>query len=1250
MRILLDLQICQAVSSIAARQMLSLAEQLLQQGQAAGHQMLVLLNLRLGSQHAALCQHFSRFTARDNIYSLDLPEQGPAAFLAHAQVVLHREFVRQIQADCVYVPYVDVGEIGCTHGPAVISFHVPETLDASPPLPVVAHLPYQFFAPSAVDGGITARNAAWLYQHLPALDKANLVLTESSHMQAIFSASTRESREVREIGFALPAEFLQAAQNSQLQNSQLASARRIVLLPGPQQLAIATEILIAIASLEEARHWRLQMFANLDAEQIQALQQSMLALSLPADVLEICHVDDFPLEAPQLLQLWQQSRVFICYALEHSYFAAQALACQIPLVCEQSLPWATQLAGSACFGVGSQSLSQCLHALLRTPANIPANQFPLQAGQSSASQASIILDALQASAQPTLSLAAPAPTVASTFKPRLAYISPLPPQASGIADYSLELIPELARYFEIDLIVAQSELAIGWLAQRFAVRTIAWFEQHAHEFSHILYHFGNSLFHEHMFALLERHPGVVVLHDFYLGNVLHEMQKNRGAGPVYTRALYASHGISAIVANQQEGPDQACWRYPSNQLVLAQARGVIVHSHYPANLARQWYGEQFVKDWAILPLLRGIPAHLAQDLSQARQAARAKLGWQDGDVLLCSFGMITRTKNSLLCLQAWLASNLASDKRCHLIFVGENGGDDYGIAVQEAVDAASAAGSVKITGYVSHDDYANWLLAADMAVQLRTQSRGETSAAVLDCLLYGVPTILNAHGANAEIPDEVACKLLDQHSQQDLRDALENLYANAALRQQFAQRASSYMAQRHAPQQVGQQYQLALQHFASKGKQVQYQALLQNLLRAPSSSEAAATDADLAALAAALANNQLQHSAQQLFIDVSALVQTDLKTGIQRVVRSILMALMLEPPAGFRIEPVYTLGRGATYFYARRYLENLLGGIELGQLDAPIQANRGDLFLGLDLFTFGTMQNVATFSAMRERGVKVYFVVYDILPIQRPDYFPPETKDYFEPWLECIAAAGDGLLCISRAVADEVSAWHQSRNLKRIEPLKLGYFHLGADLHASLPSQGLPDNVQAIQQAITARRSFLMVGTVEPRKGYAQALAAVELLWQQGVDVNLFIVGKQGWMVDALAKRLFEHNDKTDNKRLFWLPGISDEMLEQLYQSCSALLACSEGEGFGLPLIEAAQHGLPIIARRLPVFVEVLQEHGFYFEGLAAQDLASAIQAWLALDADNQAPASSALPWLSWQQSAAQLKNVIFDNHWYREV
>jgi hypothetical protein len=174
-----------------------------------------------------------------------------------------------------------------------------------------------------------------------------------------------------------------------------------------------------------------------------------------------------------------------------------------------------------------------------------------------------------------------------------------------------------------------------------------------------------------------------------------------------------------------------------------------------------------------------------------------------------------------------------------------------------------------------------------------------------------------------------------------------------------------------------------------------------------------------------------------------------------------------------------------------------------------------------------------------------------------------------------------------------------------------------------------------------------MVGTVEPRKGHAQTLAALERLWTDDEDFHLVIVGKQGWQVDALATRLREHPER--GRRLFWFENASDEWLEALYARASVLVAASYGEGFGLPLIEAARRGTPLLVRDLPVFREVAGEHATYFEGFDAVDLAHALRQWRRASARGELPDPSRIPLRRWEESVATLFRVVVGDDWSRE-
>ena len=387
-------------------------------------------------------------------------------------------------------------------------------------------------------------------------------------------------------------------------------------------------------------------------------------------------------------------------------------------------------------------------------------------------------------------------------------------------------------------------------------------------------------------------------------------------------------------------------------------------------------------------------------------------------------------------------------------------------------------------------------------------------------------------------------------------------------------------------------------------------------------------------LAECLSVNLPLRRSRQFLIDVTELQQRDSRTGIQRVVRSLLIALMAEPPSGFVALPVYFDGDGR-YRYANRFLETFMGHETVP--DELVDFGAADVYLGLDFNIKSTPISEAVFRGLSRRGVRLCFVVYDMLPLLRPDWWPPEMSPKYERWLRTLASVADDICCISAAVADEVSRWLALTGVKGpyAQPA-VRYFHLGADLSNSAPSRGWPEGYDAVRAALdNDAPTFLMVGTIEPRKGHAEVIEAFDQLWAAGHAMNLVVVGKAGWMVDETLARFRSHDRR--GKGFFWFDAASDECLEDLYQCATCLIAASEGEGFGLPLIEAARHGVPMIARDIPVFKEVAGESAHYFGGPASAGLVQSVLKWLALNEQGRAPLPHDIKWNTWAESAAQL-------------
>jgi glycosyltransferase involved in cell wall biosynthesis len=396
---------------------------------------------------------------------------------------------------------------------------------------------------------------------------------------------------------------------------------------------------------------------------------------------------------------------------------------------------------------------------------------------------------------------------------------------------------------------------------------------------------------------------------------------------------------------------------------------------------------------------------------------------------------------------------------------------------------------------------------------------------------------------------------------------------------------------------------------------------------------------EVAALIAALLPRQ--DDRPRLFVDITELHATDSKSGIQRVVRSVIQQLLAEKDTTYKVEFVYA-GKPLGYKTAATFTKCMFGesrNLKSTDQDTYIHPQYGDIFLGLDLHFNIDQDHEYFFAKARQVGARVYFVVYDLLPLLLKDTFTPELVEKYGNWLRVVSQQ-DGAVCISQAVAAELKTWVAHNQPAAAQTFKIDWFHLGADIESSIPSKGVPDDGPQLLQKLASAVSFLMVGTLEPRKRHEQVLDAFEQLWSQNIPANLIIVGKPGWLTEALTTRLSVHPQL--GYQLFWVQSASDEYLEKIYAAARCLIAASEAEGFGLPLIEAARHGLPIIARDIPVFREVAQDHALYFAGDDGAALASAIQRWLALAQQQKTPDSSQIQRQTWAQSTQQLLSKVF--------
>lgn len=242
---------------------------------------------------------------------------------------------------------------------------------------------------------------------------------------------------------------------------------------------------------------------------------------------------------------------------------------------------------------------------------------------------------------------------------------------------------------------------------------------------------------------------------------------------------------------------------------------------------------------------------------------------------------------------------------------------------------------------------------------------------------------------------------------------------------------------------------------------------------------------------------------------------------------------------------------------------------------AVVAPSDPDWLLGIDLNS-QLATSTAQVQSARAHGVGVAVNVFDLIPHTHPQWFPPGAAvASFTPWLQQVVRIADVLLVNSRATAHELERYVLSAPPRRPDGFAVHLLPLGSDF----------DEATDVEVGEREPAHFLVVGTVEPRKGHRDVLDAVERLWKAGKPVRLTVLGRKGWMVDDLARRMEALDSGPQPFR--WLQNASDAELDRLYRTCTASVVASQGEGFGLPVVEAALRGCPVIIRDLPVLHEV---------------------------------------------------------------
>ncbi len=393
---------------------------------------------------------------------------------------------------------------------------------------------------------------------------------------------------------------------------------------------------------------------------------------------------------------------------------------------------------------------------------------------------------------------------------RLAYFSPLPPARSGIADYSAELLPHLSQHANITLFTDSPNLSTPHspLSTRYptaAYPAMRW------QFDLVLYHMGNSEHHQAIYQTLIRYPGVVVVHDVFIHQLVAHSTVGQGNYAAYLREMGFAGGIEGVrEANAIRAGygEHRLFEMPLTERLVRTSLGLIAHSHYAADLLKSQQPRCPVE---VIPA----PIAIQNGRSRHGRPRRHELGLVEETVIFASMGQVTQNKQANQLLRVFQQLH-RENENTFLLFIGEVLPE---VNLEASTHELGLEGAVGTIGYVdSLTEFVDWIQTADVIVNLRHPTVGETSATALRGLAAGRPLVVYDHGWYHELPDTVALKVppLDDAA---LLDALRTLAGSAGQRQQMGDAAADYARKQHHPAKVAQHYATFLHNLIARWQQ-----------------------------------------------------------------------------------------------------------------------------------------------------------------------------------------------------------------------------------------------------------------------------------------------------------------------------------------------------------------------------------------------------------------------------------------------
>ena len=252
---------------------------------------------------------------------------------------------------------------------------------------------------------------------------------------------------------------------------------------------------------------------------------------------------------------------------------------------------------------------------------------------------------------------------------------------------------------------------------------------------------------------------------------------------------------------------------------------------------------------------------------------------------------------------------------------------------------------------------------------------------------------------------------------------------------------------------------------------------------------------------------------------------------------------------------------------------------------------------GLDLPDYGRR--------IQQRRLRPVYFLHDLLPLTHPEFFREGEASLHRRRLDTMARTGHALVLNSRRTEQDLLRHAAAAGL-RLPPYAV----------APLCPELLP---APAAESPMEQPYFVVLGTIEPRKNHLLLLHVWRELAQRDPHAvpKLVIIGHRGWECEQVIDML--ERCEALQPHMLEIPDCNDHELSTWLRHARALLYPSFVEGFGLPMVEAMAHGVPVIASTLPVFREVAGDIPDYLDPLDGPGWASCLQEYASIASPRRA-------------------------------